>query len=67
MPEQNKNLKNGQFSVKFEKVVRVVLYGSAISQSDCRKAGPYQLPCNKVINLTKSEYSTYSFWDPSEK
>ena len=23
-----------------------MLYGPAISQSDCRKAGPYQLPCN---------------------
>ena len=24
-----------------------MLYGPAICQSDCRKAGPYQLPCNK--------------------
>ena len=28
-------------------VVRIVLYGQVISQSDCRKAGPYQLPSNK--------------------
>ena len=34
------------FLQKLKKVVRIVLYGPAISQSDCRKAGPYQLPCN---------------------
>ena len=32
---------------KFKKVVRIVLYGPAISQSDCRKAGQYQLSYNK--------------------
>ena len=36
------------FLQKLKKVVRIVLYGPVISQSDCRKAGPYQLPCNKV-------------------
>ena len=25
-----------------------MLYGQAISQSDCKKAGPYQLPSNKT-------------------
>ena len=29
-----------------------MLYGPAISQSDCRKAGPYQLPYNKVLYYT---------------
>ena len=37
------------FLRKLKKVVRIVLYGTAISQSDCRKAGPHQLPCNKRI------------------
>ena len=31
------------FLQKLKKVVRVVLYGPAISQSNCKKAGPYQL------------------------
>ena len=34
------------FPKKLKKIVRIVLYGPAISQSDCRKPGPYQLPCN---------------------
>ena len=34
------------FLQKLKKVVRIVLYGLAISQSDYRKTGPYQLPCN---------------------
>ena len=34
---------------KLKKVVRIVLYGPAISQSDCRKTGPYQLPCNNML------------------
>ena len=29
-----------------------MLYGLAISQSDCGKAGPYQLPCNNIILKT---------------
>ena len=45
MPEQRK-LENGWFYAEVEKVVRIVLYGPAISQADCRKAGPYQLPYN---------------------
>ena len=35
------------FLKKLKKLVRIVLYGPAISQSDCRRAGPYQLPSNK--------------------
>ena len=42
-------LKNGWFSAKLKKVVRIVLYGPAISQSDCRKTGPYQLPLNNTL------------------
>ena len=38
--------KMGDFLQKLKKVVRIVLYGPAIGQSDCRKAGPYQLPFN---------------------
>ena len=38
------------FLQKLKKVVRIVLYGPAISQSDCMKAGPYQLP--SVLYLT---------------
>ena len=36
------------FLQKLKKVVRIVLYGLAISQSDCRKSGPYQLPSNNA-------------------
>ena len=32
------------FLQKLKKVDRIVLYGLAISQSECMKAGPYQLP-----------------------
>ena len=39
----------GDFLPKLKKIVRIVLYGPAISQSDCRKAGLYQLPCNMLI------------------
>ena len=45
--QNNGNLKYGQFSAKVKKVVHVVLYGPVISTSDCRKAGPYQLPYKK--------------------
>ena len=34
------------FMQKLKKVVRIVLYGLAISRSDCTKASPYQLPKN---------------------
>ena len=34
--------KMDDFLPKLKKVVRIVLYGPAISQSDCRKVGPYQ-------------------------
>ena len=36
------------FLQKLKKVVRIELYGPAISESDCRKAGRYQLPLNKM-------------------
>ena len=40
------------FLQKLKKVVWcIVLYGLAISQADCRKADPYQLPYNKDYNL----------------
>ena len=42
------------FLQKLKKVVRIVLYGPAISQSDCRKAGPYQLPYDNVLHCTSS-------------
>ena len=35
------------FQQKSTKVVRIVLYRLTISQSDCRQAGPYQLPYDK--------------------
>ena len=38
---------------KLKKVVRMVLYGPAISQSDCRKTGPYQLPFNEELYRVK--------------
>ena len=38
------------FLQKLKKVVRIVLYGPAIRQSACRKAGPYQLPLIKRYN-----------------
>ena len=41
------------FLQKLKMVVRIVLYGPAISQSDSRKAGPYQLPIIKKINAWK--------------
>ena len=46
--QNNRNLKMYDFLQKLKKVVRIVLYGPAISQSDWRKAGPYQLPFNKI-------------------
>ena len=50
-----------------------MLYGLAISQSDCRKAGPYKLPCNNalVVTLASGPYSSFhlktSFWEHSAK
>ena len=40
------------FLQKLTKVVRIVLYGPAINQLDCRKAGPYQLPSNNRMDGT---------------
>ena len=41
------------------KVVRIVLYGpaipAAISQSDCRKASPYQLPLIRVYTYLQNK------------
>ena len=51
MPEQCK-LEKLTISAKVEKVACIVLYGLAISQSDCRKADPYQLPCNNALVVT---------------
>ena len=48
--QNNGNLKIYDFLQKLKKVVRIVLYGPAISQSDCRKAGPYQLPYNNYYD-----------------
>ena len=42
----------GDFLQKLKKVVRIVLYGPAISQSDCMKASPYQLAYNNYYLLT---------------
>ena len=44
MSEQRKLEKLDYFLQKLKKVVHIVLYGPVISQSDCMKAGPYQLP-----------------------
>ena len=42
------------FLQKFKKVVHIVLYGPAISQSDCKKAGPYQLAYNNPLYKLKN-------------
>ena len=47
--QNNVNFKIDDFVQKLKKVVRVVLYGPAVSQSGYRKAGPYQLPYNKKM------------------
>ena len=49
------------FLQKLKKVVRIVLYGPAISQSDCKKAGPYQLPCNNYYLLTEFAFRTVRY------
>ena len=36
------------FLQKLKKVIRIVLNGPAISQSDCKKAGPYQLAYSNI-------------------
>ena len=43
------------FLQKLKKVVRVVLNGPAISQSDCKKTSPYQLQYNKMHNTILEE------------
>ena len=58
--QNNGNLKIYDFMKKLKKVVRIVLYGPAISQSDSRKAGPYQLPYNKVKNK-KSKFFSHRY------
>ena len=54
--QNNGNLKIYDFLQKLKKVVHIVLYGPAISQSDCRKTGPYQLSYNDEFY-----YSQHSF------
>ena len=49
MQEQRKLGKINDFLQKLKKVVRIVLYGPVISQSDCSKSGPYQLPFNEHV------------------
>ena len=49
--QNNGNLEVYDFLQKLKKVVRIVLYGPAISQSDCRKAGPYQFPYNNTLKI----------------
>ena len=58
MPEQQK-----LFSAEVEKVVRIVVYGPAISQSDYRKADPYQLPSNNYYLLTEFAFRTVKYQD----
>ena len=48
------------FLQKLKKVVRIVLYGPAISQSDCRKTGPYQLSYNKIIYYQVPSFEIHS-------
>ena len=40
------------FLKNVKKMVRIVLYGPAVSQSDCRKPCPHQLPCGKIEHNT---------------
>ena len=47
------------FLQKLKKVVLIVLYGPAISQSDCRKAGWYQLSLI-LIKFTKAVFQRKS-------
>ena len=43
-----KTCKMDDFLRRSKKVVRIVLYEPAISQSDHRKTSPYQLPFNNI-------------------
>ena len=52
----------GDFLQKVIKVVRIVLYGPTISQSDYRKADPYQLPSNETKSSTGSWVLACGFW-----
>ena len=54
--QNNGSLKIYDFLQKLKKVVCIVLYGPAVSQSDCRKAGPYQLSCNNIRNYSNIEF-----------
>ena len=51
--QNNRNLNRNDFLQKLKKVVRDMLYRPAISQSDRRKAGPYQLPLINQSNVWK--------------
>ena len=45
-----------------------MLYGPALSQSDCRKAGPYQLPCNesKVLKIKQGTKKYFKAASPDD-
>ena len=47
------------FPQKLKKVVRIVLYRPAISQSDCMKAGPYQLQYNNNRYIVTVSWKTF--------
>ena len=49
------------FLQMLKKVVRIVLYGPAISQSDCGKTGPYQLPYNNYYLLTEFAFRVVKY------
>ena len=59
--QNNKNLKMDDFLQKLKKVVGIVLNGPTISRSDCRKAGPYQLPYNNYYLLTGCKGRTVQY------
>ena len=48
------------FLQKFKKVVRIVLYGPTVSKSDCKKAGPYQLPYSKSTHHFRIVFKLFS-------
>ena len=62
--QSNENLKNGRFSTKLQKVIRIVLYRPAIGQSDCRKASPYQLPYNNWPIFIQFDKSIFVWMGP---
>ena len=58
----NRNLKMDDFLQKMKEMVRIVLYGPAVSQSDYRKASPYQRPYIHQNKTSEAYWGTlYSF------